>query len=59
MIEAGGSESKRDELVAGMNNMTLEEKKIMMSPDEKRAMKEGDKDQAQRLLSSKKKKSTK
>lgn len=55
MIAAGGSEDKRDELVAGMSNMTLEERKIDMSPDEKKIRKDGDKGQAEYLLDRKRK----
>ena len=55
MIELGGSEAKRDELIAGMSNLTLEDKKIAMSPEEKKIRKEGDKGQSERLLGKKRK----
>lgn len=55
MVALGGSESKRDELVAGMSSMTLEDKKIVMSPEEKKIRKEGDKGQSERLLGKKRK----
>lgn len=58
MIEAGGSKSKRDELVAGMSSMSLEEKKLVMSPEEMRIRKEGDKGQSEFLLSRKRKSPT-
>lgn len=54
MIELGGSEEKRDELVAGMNMMSLEERKIMMSPQEKEISKKGDHGQSEFLIDRKK-----
>lgn len=57
MIEAGGSEKRRDDLVAGMNNMSLEERKIVMSPQEKEISKKGDHGQSEFLVGRKKLKS--
>lgn len=56
MIEAGGSEKKRDELISGMQHLSLEERKIMMSPQEKEISKKGDHGQAE-FLNDKKRKS--
>ena len=54
MVEAGGSEQRRDDLVAGMKNLTLEERKIVMSPEEKLISKKGDKGQSEFLIDKKK-----
>ena len=50
MIEAGGSQQRRDDLVAGMRNMSLEERKIVMSPEEKMINKKGDHGQGDYLV---------
>lgn len=50
MIEAGGSEKRRDELVDGMDNMTLEERKVMMSPEEKKIQLDGESGQGENLV---------
>lgn len=54
MVEAGGSEERRDDLIAGMKSLTLEERKIAMSPEEKLISKKGDKGQSEFLISKKK-----
>ena len=54
MIEAGGSEKKRDELIAGMKHLSLEERKIVMSPEEKLVSLKGDKGQSEFLIDRKK-----
>lgn len=46
--------NKRDDLIAGMKNMTLEERKIIMSPEEKAISKKGDKGQSEFLIDRKK-----
>lgn len=50
MIESGGSEKKRDELIAGMKHLSLEERKIIMSPEEKLISVKGDKGQSESLI---------
>lgn len=55
MMKAGDSLDKRDELLSRMGLMSLEERKVEMSPDEKRIKLEGDYGQAERLKSQKKK----
>ena len=55
MIEEGGSEKLREELVDGMSNMTLEERQIMMSPEEKKTQKVGDIGQGEHLVDRKRK----
>ena len=50
MIEAGGSEKRRDDLVDGMDNMTLEERKVMMSPEEKKIQLDGEDGQGEGLV---------
>lgn len=54
MVEAGGSEERRDGLVAGMKSLSLEERKIVMSPEEKLISKKGDKGQSEFLIDRKK-----
>ena len=54
MVSAGDSTDKRDELLSKMGGMSLEERKVEMSPDEKRIRLEGDIGQADRLKSKKK-----
>lgn len=49
MVKAGDSEDKRNELISKMNYMSLEDRKVEMSPQDKRIMKEGDIGQADRL----------
>jgi hypothetical protein len=56
MIEAGGSQDKRDDLISGMSSLSLEERKIIMSPQEKEISKKGDHGQAEFLVSRKKNK---
>lgn len=53
MIEAGKSESKRDDLIKGMSKMTI--KDIQMSPEEFKISHKGDKGQAESLLKKKRK----
>lgn len=55
MIKAGGSESKRDDLVDGMKKMALEDRKIMMSPEEKKIQRKGDFGQGERMFDKKRK----
>jgi cell division cycle 14 len=55
MIKAGGSEVRRDNLVDGMNSMSLEDRKIMMSPLEREISKKGDHGQSEFLIDRKKK----
>jgi hypothetical protein len=49
MMKIGDSISKRDELIDKMDYLSIEDKKVQMSPDEKRIMKKGDIGQADRL----------
>ena len=49
MIKAGGSYDKREELISKMGDMTIEERKVEMSPFEKKVSKHGDIGQADRL----------
>jgi cell division cycle 14 len=49
MIKAGGSYDKRDELISKMGEMNIEERKVEMSPFEKKVSKHGDIGQADRL----------
>jgi len=49
MMKLGGSLEKKEELIAKMGYMSLEEKKVEMSPDEKRIKLKGDIGQAERL----------
>eukprot|EP00343_Euplotes_focardii_P008557 CAMPEP_0205820276 /NCGR_PEP_ID=MMETSP0206-20130828/2890_1 /ASSEMBLY_ACC=CAM_ASM_000279 /TAXON_ID=36767 /ORGANISM="Euplotes focardii, Strain TN1" /LENGTH=68 /DNA_ID=CAMNT_0053114815 /DNA_START=963 /DNA_END=1169 /DNA_ORIENTATION=- len=55
MVEAGGSEKRRDELVDGMNSMTLEDRKVMMSPEEKKIQYGGEEGQGEDLVDRKRK----
>lgn len=48
-VKAGGSEDKRDALIAEMGQLTLEDSKVSMSPHEAKILKGGDKGQAKRL----------
>ena len=48
-VAAGGMEEKREELVAELGQLTLEDSKVNMSPHEKKILKGGDKGQADRL----------
>jgi hypothetical protein len=62
MIESGGSEKKRDKLIDGMSKMSLEDRKIVMSPEEYKIKTKGEQGQGEDLydkkkVSSKKKKS--
>ena len=54
MVKAGGAYDKRDELISKMDYLSLEERKVAMSPDEKRIKLEGDIGQADRLRQKKK-----
>lgn len=55
MMKQGDSVYKKEELISKMGVMTLEDKKVEMSPDEKRIRREGDKGQAKRLKNQKRK----
>jgi cell division cycle 14 len=48
-VAAGGMEDAREELIAELGKLTLEDSKVQMSPHEKKIFKEGDKGQADRL----------
>lgn len=54
MIKAGDAFDKRDELISKMEYLSLEDRKVEMSPDEKRIKLEGDIGQAERLRQQKK-----
>lgn len=55
MIELGGSEKKRDELVDGMSKMSLEDRKIVMSPEEFKIKSKGEHGQGEDLYDKKRK----
>ena len=55
MIELGGSEKKRDELIDGMSKMSLEDRKIVMSPEEYKIKTKGEHGQGEDLYDKKRK----
>lgn len=48
-VKSGGSESKREEMIKELGQLTLEDSKVQMSPHEEKIRLHGDKGQAKRL----------